>query len=115
MTERRVLVIGSQCQALQELPFLPRAAQELYAVMTDPERGACVSAIEDEGLLLDPSVEKAKDAIKTAYRRAARDEAVLFLAYIGHGEYADNDYYLLPRDAQNPPTSDTALHLTNVG
>jgi hypothetical protein len=114
MSERRILVIGSQCQALPQLPFLPRVAQELYAVMTDPERGACVSAVTDEGLLLDPGVKEAKDAIRTAYQRAAKDEAALFIAYIGHGEHADDDYYLLPRDAQNPPTSDTALHLTNL-
>lgn len=114
MSERRVLVIGSQCQALQELPFLPRAAQELYAVMTDPERGACVSALEDEGLLLDPGITDAKEAIRIAYQRAAKDEAALFIAYIGHGEQAYDDYYLLPRDAQYPPTSDTALHVTNL-
>jgi hypothetical protein len=115
MTERRILVIGSQCQALQELPFLPRVAHELYAVMTDPERGACVSAIEGGGLLLNPSVNDAKRAIRSAYRRAAIDEAALFVAYIGHGERAYDDYYLLPLDAQYPPdSSDTALHLTNL-
>jgi len=31
MSERRILVIGSQCQALGNLPFLPQAAQDLYA------------------------------------------------------------------------------------
>jgi len=45
MGQRRVLVIGSQCEALGRLDFLPKAAQELYRVMTDPERGACVSAL----------------------------------------------------------------------
>ena len=40
MSERRILMIGSQCRALGRLAFLPQAAQELYAVMTDPERGA---------------------------------------------------------------------------
>jgi hypothetical protein len=56
----------------------------------------------------------AKDAIRIAYQRAAKDEAALFIAYIGHGEHAYDDYYLLPRDAQYPPTSDTALHVTNL-
>jgi hypothetical protein len=37
MGERRVLVIGSQCEALHCLPFLPKAAEELYSAMTDPE------------------------------------------------------------------------------
>ena len=49
MSERRILVIGSQCEAPQHLNFLPHAAQDLYAVMTDRERGACVSAIDGEG------------------------------------------------------------------
>jgi hypothetical protein len=117
MGQRRVLVIGSQCEALGRLDFLPKAAHELYRVMTDPERGACVSALEGEALLIDPSVKDAKDAIKTAYRRAAKDRATLFIAYVGHGEKgekADNDFYLLPQDAQTQPDSDTAVHLTNL-
>ena len=64
MGERRVLVIGSQCEELGHLDFLPKAAEELYAVMTDPERGACVSAPD---LLIDPTVAQAKEAIKSAY------------------------------------------------
>jgi hypothetical protein len=104
MGQRRILVIGSQCGALGRLNFLPRAALDLYEVMTDPERGACVSALEGDGLLIDPSVNKAKDAIKQAYRCAARDEATLFIAYIGHGEKAGEDFYLLPQDAEAPPT-----------
>ncbi|WP_052494251.1 tetratricopeptide repeat-containing protein [Nitrosospira sp. NpAV] len=114
MSERRILVIGSQCRALSQLGFLPQAACELYRVMIDPERGACVSALEGEGLLLDPTVRDTKDAIKKAYLRAAKDEATLFIAYIGHGERADEDFYLLPRDAENPPDSDTAVHLTHL-
>src|SRR6266540_4315232 len=114
MSRRRISVIGSQCEALQHLQFLPRAAQDLYAVMTDPERGACVSALEGEGLLIDPAVSDVKDAIRTAYRRAAKDAATLFIAYIGHGEHVEDMYYLLPRDAQIPPTSDTAVQLTNL-
>ena len=83
-------------------------------MMTDPERGACVSAIEGDGLLIDPTVKDAKDAIKSAYQRAAKDEATLFIAYIGHGERSGEDFYLLPPDAENPPESDTAVHLINL-
>jgi hypothetical protein len=116
MSERRILVIGSQCRALPHLAFLSQLAQDLYAVMTDPERGACVSAIEGDGLLLDPTVKKMKAAIRSAYFRAAKDEASLFIAYIGHGEksVSGDDYYLLPDDAEIPPDSDTAVHLTNL-
>jgi Tetratricopeptide repeat/NACHT domain len=115
MTERRILVIGSQCEALRDLEFLPQAAQDLHAVMTHPERGACVSAIESDGLLIDPTVEDAKDAIGSAYQRAAKDEATLFIAYIGHGEKMDDDFYLLPLNAKTQPlNSDTAVHLINL-
>ena len=114
MGQRRILVIGSQCGALGHLAFLPGAAHALHAVMTDPERGACISALPGDGLLIDPSVQEAKDAIKAAYRSAAKDEATLFIAYVGHGERAGDDFYLLPRDAENPPDSETAVHLTKV-
>ena len=73
MGHRRILVIGSQCEVLGPLAFLPQAAQDLYAVMTDPERGACVSAIEGDGLVIDPTVEEMKAKIKSAYLRAAKD------------------------------------------
>jgi tetratricopeptide (TPR) repeat protein len=114
MTERRVLVIGSQCKALGELSFLPSAARDIYAVMTDLERGSCVSALEGEGLLIDPTVQAAKGAISTAYARAALDEATLFITYIGHGQYSGDDFYLLPFNASSTPTSDTAINLTQL-
>jgi hypothetical protein len=45
---------------------------------TDPQRGASVSALEGkEGLLIDPTVKETKDAFKTAFFRAAKDEATL--------------------------------------
>lgn len=115
MGERRVLVIGSQCGAYGHLKFLPQAAQDLYAVMTDRERGSCKPALEgEEGLLIDPSVPDATTAIKTAYERAAKDRATLFIAYIGHGEHVGRDFYLMPTNAKMPPDSHTAIHLTNV-
>ncbi len=115
MTERRLLVIGSQCDALGKLTFLDEATRELYAVMTDPDRGSCVPALEDKGLLINPTLTTAKEAIRQAYDRAARDEATLFMAYIGHGEHLGNDFYLLPRDSSpNQLTSDTAIHLTQL-
>ena len=80
MSERRVLVIASQCEALGHLYFLPHAAEDLYNVMIDPERGACIPALDQEGLLIDPTVAEAKNAIKEAYRRASKDEATLFVA-----------------------------------
>jgi len=97
MSERRILVIGSQCEARQHLNFLPHAARDLYTVTTDRERGDCVSAIDGEGLLIDPTVREAKEAIRGAHQRAAKDEATLFIAYIGHGEHVEEDFYLPSR------------------
>jgi hypothetical protein len=114
MSQRRILVIGSQCEALGELKrlaCLPQAAQDLYAVMVDPERGACVSAIDGSGLLLDPTVEAVKDAIEKAYLHAAEDEATLFIAYIGHGEGADDDFYLMPRDDVDKLRGNQLVHM----
>jgi hypothetical protein len=82
--------------------------------MTDLERGSCDSALEGEGLLIDPTVQAAKEAIKTAYARAALDEATLFISYIGHGQHFGNDFYLLPSNASPAPTSDTAINFTQL-
>jgi hypothetical protein len=112
---RNLLVIGSQCWSLPELSFLPDVATKLYEAMTDPERGACQSALDPSGLVIDPTVAEAKKAIRTAFERAANDEATLLLAVIGHGEQVteDGDFYLLPTDAEVPPADDTALNLVN--
>jgi hypothetical protein len=91
-------------------------AQQLYAVMTDPERGQCVPALDAEqggGLVLDPTVQQAKGALRAAFRRASEDQATLFLVYVGHGEAIRDDFYL-PSNAALPPRSDTAVHLVQL-
>jgi hypothetical protein len=69
MSKRRILVIGSQCRALGNLPFLPQVAQDLYTVMTDPERGGCVSAIERDGLLINPTVRSSRPIVVPRRRK----------------------------------------------
>ncbi len=115
MGGRNLLVIGSQCRSLPELSFLPDIATKLYEAMTDPERGACQPALDPSGLVIDPTVAEAKKVIRTAFERAANDEATLLLAVIGHGEQVteEGDFYLLPIDAEVPPADDTALNLVN--
>ena len=115
MSDRRILVIGSQCEALGRLDFLPQTAQDFYSVMTDANHGACVSALDGDSLLIDRTVSEAKAAIKLAYLRAAKGEATLFISYIGHGERRGDDFYLLPLDAGTSPlNSDTAVHFVNL-
>ena len=110
MSERRVLVIGSQCERLNELSFLPEVAVRLHQLLTDPGPGECRPADTGDppGLLLGPSVARAKAAIIEAYDAAAREGGMLILAYIGHGEYVLGDFFLMPTDATGP---DDALHL----
>lgn len=114
MGERRVLVIGSQCDIYSEkLSFLPSLAEELYQVMTDEAHGGCVSALPGSGLLMNACAAETRDAIKQAFELASKAQATLLLAFIGHGYFAegDEDFYFLPRNASDPPDSDTAVHL----
>ena len=111
MGERRVLVIGSQCDQLSKLSFLPGLAKDLYSVMTDPEIGDCSSALKSKsGLLLDPTVEEAHSGIEASIIAASEDQASLFIAFIGHGELVGEDFYLLPKDATHPPKSHTSIN-----
>ncbi len=111
---RRILVIGSQCASLPPpLSFLPQAAVDLHAVMTDPEVGGCTDAAP-RGLLIDPTVAEAKAAIKEAFRAAAAEGATLLLALIGHGTHAGCDFYLLPHDGVEPPDSETGIQLVQL-
>src|SRR5271166_5305402 len=113
-SNRRILVIGSQCASLPPpFSFLPQAAVDLHAVMTDPEVGGCTDAAP-RGLLIDPTVAEARAAIKEAFREAAAEEATLLLALIGHGTYAGRDFYLLPHDGVEPPDSDTGVQLVQL-
>src|SRR5271165_6959402 len=112
-SNRRILVIGSQCASLPPLSFLPQAAVDLHAVMTDPDVGGCTDAAP-RGLLIDPTVAEARAAIKEAFRAAAAEEATLLLALIGHGTYAGRDFYLLPHDGVEPPDSDTGVQLVHL-
>jgi hypothetical protein len=109
---RRALVVGSQCTALPGLSFLPRVAEDLARVLTDPDLGGCAPALPDgRVLLVDPTVEEADQAIETAVARASAGADTLLLAFVGHGEHVGNNFYLLPRDAAWPPNLRRALLL----
>lgn len=113
MANRRLLIIGSQCRRLNKLNFLPDVAVRLHELMARPGPGECVSVNGNRpGLLLDPTVAKAKKAIRTAIADAGRTGETLVLAYIGHAEFPDErsgDFYLMPTDATKA-TSDGAIH-----
>ncbi len=115
MTERRLLVIGSQSRRLNHLSFLPEVAVRLHALLREPGPGGCIGVSlggHPPGLLLDPTVKEAKDAIRVAIHDAAQAAATLILVYIGHGEFPDEmtrDFYLMPTDADEF-TYEGAIH-----
>ncbi len=76
MSERQILVIGSQCEAIKPpLPFLPGVAHDLFRVMTDPEIGGCSASSAAGGLLIDPTAGEAEKAIEEAFAAASSVEA----------------------------------------
>ncbi|MFE6611018.1 FHA domain-containing protein [Amycolatopsis sp. NPDC057786] len=106
MGERRSLVVASQCDSLNLLSFLPDAGHQVSTALLDPEIGGCVPALEDgRGLLVDPTMVELDDALVEAFERASDDEATLFLSLVGHGEYADDDFYFLTKDTGLPVDS----------
>ena len=117
MLPRLLLVIGSQCDILNKLDFLPEVAERLHALLRHPGPGGC-GGIPLEGclpgLLLNPTVDAAENAIEAAIQEAASAGATLILAYIGHGEFPDEmlgDFYLMPKNA-TAPTAKRAIDFT---
>lgn len=104
-------MVGSQCDALNRLSFLPRAARELASVLTDPDLGGCVPALSDGPVLTDPSAAELDAALDRAFRDAAGREATLVLAFIGHGVVVDGDFYLMASDSPAAPDSRRAVLL----
>ncbi|MCE7001747.1 tetratricopeptide repeat protein [Kibdelosporangium philippinense] len=111
MGERRALVIASQCEGLNLLSFLPNAARDVAEVLLDPSIGGCVPALPDTPLLVDPTAAELDSAVTSAFERASEDEATLFIALVGHGEYTFDDFYFLVKDTPLPPNSRTAFLL----
>jgi hypothetical protein len=105
MGGRRALVVGSQCRSYNLLSFLPAAAQEMAAALLDPEVGGCEPALPDRALLIDPTAVELDDAVSEAFALASQDEATLFLALVGHGDFVGDDFYVLASDTEHPPTS----------
>ena len=111
---RRLLVIGSQCEKLNPLSFLPGTAERIHALMIHPGPGECVGADvgQPKGLLLNPTADQARMAMKGAIAAAAQANETLILAYLGHGEFVHGDFYLMPIGAPSPPDSQDAIHLS---
>lgn len=114
MSNRRVLVVASQCAAATPLGFLPSLAVELAEVLTDPRLGACQPAIEPGPLVTDQPRDAVYAAVKEAFRQADADGATLVLAFIGHGVAIDEDFYFLPQNGVGQGDSDEDVHLSQL-
>lgn len=103
---RRVLVLASQCDQMEELSFLPSrgfsggglesgrgVVVDLYEQLVDEGVGHCVAveglgdAVEGvtllgEGLVVNPTRVQADAALKHALRQAAGESSGLFVYYI---------------------------------
>ncbi|WP_165071406.1 tetratricopeptide repeat protein [Paludisphaera rhizosphaerae] len=104
MAGRRVLIIGSQNEALGRLSFLPRVAERLHALMTTGP-GDCVGVeLKDRpaGLLIDPTVDVMKDAIRAAVQQTAAAGDSLVVGYVGHGVFSNGRFYLMPLKSVEP-------------
>ena len=116
MGQRHLLVIGSKCEELGPLTFLPDLADRFYKLMTGAFHGNCVGVPvgNPPGCMHDPTVDEAKKAIETALKTADQDGDVLILVYIGHALTRFGEFFLMPKNAKNPPMTEHAVHLVQV-
>ncbi|MDX3640647.1 hypothetical protein [Streptomyces sp. MB09-02B] len=113
---RHALVVAPQCPKLGLLDDLESVALSLRDLLTDHWRGACSRSTGAEtSLLHGVSVSQARieAAVRTAARHAAREQAVLVVAFLGHGITPGQNptLYLMAGDSQ-PDEIATAV---NVG
>ncbi|MFI6359284.1 hypothetical protein ACIBJF_43405 [Streptomyces sp. NPDC050743] len=85
---RHALVIAPQCAQLGVLDGLEDVARGLRDTLTDDRRGACThSPVVESALLYGASAGQAdiETAIRGAARKAGESEALLVVAFLGHG------------------------------
>lgn len=93
---RHLLVVASQCENMRKLDDLEAAAKELHDAFRDPQAGACEPGLSDHRALLvgDLEPEVIVRAVKDAAAHAARHDAMLVLALLGHGFTPDGSVQL---------------------
>lgn len=102
------MVIGSECDAFDELKFIGDRARALFDTLV--ELGEWEPAGGASGPLVNPTVLSFKDAVRAAFTEASNRQASLLFAFIGHGQSdGDQDYYLFAKDSTQTPDSDSAF------
>ncbi len=87
MVERRALLIGAQNDRFGRLDFVPEVIRHLHAVVLDRRYGACQPALPDgRELLTGPAATRVavETALDDAMARAGREQATLFVYFLGH-------------------------------
>ena len=110
MGERRALLIGVQNDRFGRLDFVPEVIKDLCAAVLDPEYGACRPALPDGGeLLTGPEATRAAimTALGDAMASAGREQATLFVYFLGHGHKNGEDFYLVAANTPGPERIDS--------
>ena len=105
MGERRALLIGVQNDRFGRLDFVPGVIRDLRAAVLDHRYGACLPALPDgRELLTGPAATRAAvvTALGDAMASAGREQATLFVYFLGHGHKEDEDFYLVAADTPGP-------------
>lgn len=114
MGERRALVIGARNDRFGVLDFVDDVATGLHRALLDSERGACLPALPGGRDLLigDKATSSGIDsALADAISAAAVDQATLFVYFLGHGQQANEDFYLIGTDTGERVDSRTAVQI----
>ena len=110
MGERRALLIGVQNDRFGRLDFVPEVIQDLHGAVLDPYYGACRPALPDgRELLTGAAATRAAivTALGDAIASASREQATLFVYFLGHGYKENEDFYLVAADTPGPERIDS--------
>lgn len=107
-------MIGARNDRFGVLDFVEDVARELHRTLLDAERGACLPALPGgrDLLLGDMASSTGIDsALADSIAAAAADQATLFVYFLGHGQRADQDFYLIGTDTGPRVDSKTAVQI----
>ena len=110
MGERRALLMGVRNDRYGQLDFVPEVIQDLHVVILDPHYGSCRPALPDgQELLTGPAATRAAmvKALGDAMASAGREQATLFVYFLGHGHKEGEDFYLVAADTPGPELIDS--------
>ena len=114
MGERRALVIGACNDRFGVLDFVDDVVTDLHSALLDIDRGACVPALPDGRDLLTGDLATSAgidSALADAISAAAADQATLFVYFLGHGQQANQDFYLIGTDTGERVDSRAAVQI----